>query len=496
MITSSYKISLQPGVPPVIIPVSKYDVGETMVFNIACSATREELSEGVTAKVIGKKPNNDTFSCATYYSYTENGPNVTCILMEEMTDVSGQVYCEIILTKENGEVRIGSANFIIDVEEAIFEEEISGSGESGGGSVTSTLDDLDALIAGELVNLYDSMAASIGMRCLYNNQGLASIVLPNVKEVENGAISNCNHLSMLDIGSECIFRRGALASNSSLNSLILRSSTMCTADSKNILSSTPIASGNGGIFVPSHLVTEYQSDPIWGEFKIYPISDYPRSTWEEVIVESDPNWRRVFDAEDDGSYRTLFSVGYSIPVKIAGKTYTAQIAAFDADRLPDNSGYAKISWVLKEPYAVDHRINTSKTNSGGYSSSWLNRYLSSDEFLNGFSYSMRHKLVEVRKSASCWVSPSTVMDFRFNCKVCIPSIREVAAPGSYTNGETGGPSYSDLFINLPPKDKIWWLRSMPASAANSTDFRCINTRGQGTTKAANETHGIILCFCT
>ena len=128
MLTSTYNLSLRPGVKPLVVHVSQYDKGETLVFILTHTGTSASISSGVTAEIRGTKPDGNGFSYASptvSYSYSEDVGTVTVTLTEQMTSVDGKVLCEIVLFKGSGssQQQLGTANFILCVERAALDKD-------------------------------------------------------------------------------------------------------------------------------------------------------------------------------------------------------------------------------------------------------------------------------------------------------------------------------------------------------------------------------------
>ena len=114
MLSKTYKLSLQPGTTRLRIPISQRDKGETLVFKLVHKATSADISSGVSAEISGTKPNGVGFTHSVSYS----SATATVTLANDMTDIAGDVLCEITLTKGSGnnQMRLSTANFILEVE--------------------------------------------------------------------------------------------------------------------------------------------------------------------------------------------------------------------------------------------------------------------------------------------------------------------------------------------------------------------------------------------
>ena len=98
-----------------------------------------------------------------------------------------------------------------------------------------------------------------GEAAFFENYELTEVNLPNLKNIGLMGFMNCFALeeielpSITDIPTQCFF------DCESLTSLILSSPTMTTLGATNALTGTPIANGEGYIYVPASLVDTYKA---------------------------------------------------------------------------------------------------------------------------------------------------------------------------------------------------------------------------------------------
>lgn len=95
----------------------------------------------------------------------------------------------------------------------------------------------------------------------------------------SGTFENCTNINNIILPSSCTGPiTGILFKNcSSLDTLVIKSNSVCTLASKLAFAGTPIESGVGYIYVPSALITQYQSATNWSVFanQFRAIEDYP-----------------------------------------------------------------------------------------------------------------------------------------------------------------------------------------------------------------------------
>lgn len=102
-----------------------------------------------------------------------------------------------------------------------------------------------------------------GEAAFFENYELTEVNLPNLENIGLMGFMNCFALeeielpSITDIPTQCFF------DCKSLTSLILSSPTMTTLGATNAFTGTPIASGEGYIYVPAELVDTYKSATNW-----------------------------------------------------------------------------------------------------------------------------------------------------------------------------------------------------------------------------------------
>lgn len=115
MLTHTMYLDVVPGGLPPVVHVSQFDSGSrTLVIHLYASAGEFEIPAGATAKIRGTKRDNKGFD----YSAELSGDTVTCDVTQNMTAISGRVYCEVEI--DSGEQELMTANFILMVKPAAF----------------------------------------------------------------------------------------------------------------------------------------------------------------------------------------------------------------------------------------------------------------------------------------------------------------------------------------------------------------------------------------
>lgn len=140
--------------------------------------------------------------------------------------------------------------------------------------------------ASKLSTVSLSNVQTLGAAAFIRCSSLTSIKLPQVKKLQSNTFYNCTLLNKADLGSCQQFDGQTQFGNcAALVTLILRGNTVCSApypvnSYKGALANTPIANGNGYIYVPRALVDTYKNSTNWVEMANYirAIEDYPDIT--------------------------------------------------------------------------------------------------------------------------------------------------------------------------------------------------------------------------
>ena len=118
MITEQLRLNLIPnGIPPVI-HVSQYDVGRTLQFIIYNGSSQYVFASGESAILLGTKPDGHIF----IYDLTISNNVLSIDTTEQMLAIPGDVKAEIRV--QGADKDIGTANFIVDVEESPIYKDI------------------------------------------------------------------------------------------------------------------------------------------------------------------------------------------------------------------------------------------------------------------------------------------------------------------------------------------------------------------------------------
>ena len=348
----------------------------------------------------------------------------------------------------------------------------------------------------------DTTATTIEQYAFSGCTNLESVETSGTDGVSIGqyAFQSCSKLELVDLKNTgaATIAANAFASAAGLAHLIIRSSTVSALSATSALTGTKIASGTGAIYVPAELVDTYKAASNWSTYasQIYPISAYPKTdfstisdSWAEIIANS--------------NYATDYSIGDTklLDFGTKGKAY-AVLAAIDTDDLADNTGKARMTWILKS-ILENHAMNsaqktvngTTSWTAGGWGNCEMRTYLR-ETILPLMPEVLQNNIKEVTKTYR--VKSPTDETASIADTVWIPSYKEVG----YTNAtyiESSGVTYSGVFssnanrikYNAAGSASYWWLRS----AYNASFFSYVYSNGGEYYISANNSYGLVLGFC-
>lgn len=117
MVSRTTYLNMVPSSVRPVVYVSQYDVDTNCLFFYLYNGSDIfTIPSGAHVFISGAKPDNTLFS----YSCTYSGNKVTANLEEQMTLVKGDVTCEISIQDYNSGQVVGSANFVLRVEESPY----------------------------------------------------------------------------------------------------------------------------------------------------------------------------------------------------------------------------------------------------------------------------------------------------------------------------------------------------------------------------------------
>lgn len=110
--------------------------------------------------------------------------------------------------------------------------------------------------------------------------GLKSVNFPLVKHLKAGIFQRCTALESVDFPVATTMGVSVFTGCSQLTKIILRNNSVCSLQSTNALTGTPIANGTGYVYVPAAFVEQYKTAANWSTYaaQIRAIEDYPEIT--------------------------------------------------------------------------------------------------------------------------------------------------------------------------------------------------------------------------
>ena len=117
-----------------------------------------------------------------------------------------------------------------------------------------------------LVSVSIPNAAKLPSNTFYDNGKMTSVDVSSVTETANGAFQQCYALEFLDFPMLTKIGASTFYNTRKLSTLVLRSQNVVTLDNVNAFTNTAITgynSGSGTIYVPSSLISSYQTASNW-----------------------------------------------------------------------------------------------------------------------------------------------------------------------------------------------------------------------------------------
>lgn len=228
-------------------------------------------------------------------------------------------------------------------------------------------------------------------------------------------------------------------------------------------------------------------------------SGYP-TAWTEAQTITD-DWDKISGRCRDGSYKTSYSLGDTKLLDVGDEGLVmAQIVGFDVDELSDGTGKAKISWLCQHYLKTTRQWNGVNSTTGGYPACYLDKVLENEIFPK-LPQKLRNTIVSVKKTCK----PASGSDLTMNCKLWVPSLRELGGLGASTSYyESSGPIYTDpptsprgsgnpVATNTPTTGGMGycWTRT----AYSSTYARNFYS-GSYYNNSASNSYRVVLGFCT
>ena len=124
---------------------------------------------------------------------------------------------------------------------------------------------------------------SITTQSFYACNSLTSLNMPSLKTIGAQGVRACKKLARVDLGVTTSIGALSFDGCSLLDTLIIRTESVCTLVNASALSGTLIASGTGYVYVPDDLVESYRTATNWSTYaeQIVPLSAYSEDEIEK-----------------------------------------------------------------------------------------------------------------------------------------------------------------------------------------------------------------------
>ena len=211
------------------------------------------------------------------------------------------------------------------------------------------------------------------------------------------------------------------------------------------------------------------------------------------------SWPQVVYISKLGQASTLFHIGDKKTLTVNGVSYTAVIIGFDHDTPVDTTTYGRdkagITWQLENCLNTTYPMNSTSTNSGGWTSCTM-RTSTMVTLLSQLAYDLRNSIVKVKKLSSAGSQSTTINTTEDSLFL----LSEVEIFGSTTYAKAGEGSQYEYYQSGNSRVKTvngsassWWERS-PAGS-RSTDFCAVHSNGSAYYTNVINSYGVAFGFC-
>ena len=298
---------------------------------------------------------------------------------------------------------------------------------------------------------------------------------------------------------------------SNLETLILRSTTMCTLSNSSVFNGTKIGRRKGAIYVPTELVNAYKAASNWCNYIIADLNDYPLATYDTLTTKSLSDIISDAQSYENGNSHALddYEPGDTKTITVGGVDYTMRIVGIAEDTISNSTSKAGLSIIFDELLNTTYQMNSSNITTDGWGACALRTTLNDENgsIFTSLPAELQSAIVQVKKPYYDVTSSSTLVS---NDKLWIPSLAEFGfvSTGSYHTESTeavDNASYVAAFgnTNLTTNSKAqyikyrgnsatyWWLRS----AYSANVFCNVNLGGNASSGNADYSRGVALGFC-
>ena len=210
---------------------------------------------------------------------------------------------------------------------------------------------------------------------------------------------------------------------------------------------------------------------------------------------ADNPWENIIWACQTGNVPDTWTVASQKPMPINGTNYPVDIIGLNHDDYADGSGKAPITFQMHDSYGTKYAMNSSATNSGGWTSCVM-RNTTLPAILALMPSEVQAAIREVNKLTSAGGGSSTINTTADKLFL----LSEVEVFGSVASSKSGEGSYYAYYSAGNSTQKLcggssygWWWRSPVGS--NTANFCRSDTNGNKGTASAEKTYGVAFGFC-
>ena len=207
------------------------------------------------------------------------------------------------------------------------------------------------------------------------------------------------------------------------------------------------------------------------------------------------SWADIIKACQEKQVPDTWNVGNSCNMTINNKTYAIDIIGKNHDDYADGSGKAPLTFQLHDCYADTKQMDSSNTNSGGWTSCTM-RSTHLPAILSKMPTEVQNGIREVNKLTSAGSQSSTINTTADKLFL----LSEIEIFGSVSHSKSGEGTQYDYYKAGNSKVKkrngsaaIWWDRS--PSASGSTGFCLVNNIGNAGYDYAGRAYVVAFGFC-
>ena len=212
---------------------------------------------------------------------------------------------------------------------------------------------------------------------------------------------------------------------------------------------------------------------------------------------SSNTWAQIAAASAAGKAASLWKVGDEKAITVNGETLTLVIMGFNHDDLA-SGGKAGITFGMKHLMKDTRQMNSTNTNSGGFTGSAMYTWLQ-NTLLKALPTDLQNVIKSVNKKTSAGSQSSTINTNAM--KLFLFSEQEIF--GSTTYSKAGEGSQYSYFATAANRIKYlsngsgsasWWWERSPIGSGSS-GFCFVNSDGNASINSAGNAGGVCFGFC-